>query len=97
MKKSCIICNSELKGNQQKFCSPTCKQKAQHQREKSNPNCAFSQTIRGYRRKLALIDLHGGKCKKCGYFSNIAALEFHHVNASDKQFSLDIRNLANKK
>jgi hypothetical protein len=37
----------------------------------------------------------GGKCEKCGYNFNIAALEFHHIDSSTKTIPLDARHLAN--
>lgn len=37
----------------------------------------------------------GGKCSNCGYARNYAALEFHHVEPSEKLFQLDMRSLAN--
>lgn len=96
-KKYCIVCGSELTGSKKMFCSNNCKQKYHYNQEKSNPNSYFTQTIRGYRRKLQLIELKGGKCENCGYDKNIAALEFHHIDSSQKEFSLDSRKLSNSK
>ena len=96
-KKYCIVCGKELKGVQTKYCSNKCKQKAHYEKSKSdNSNSEFSQTIRAIRRKLKLIDLKGGKCEKCGYDLNISALEFHHVDPTIKEFSLDSRNISNR-
>jgi 5-methylcytosine-specific restriction endonuclease McrA len=36
-------------------------------------------------RKLRLINDHGGKCNRCGYHKNAAALDFHHINPAEKQ------------
>jgi hypothetical protein len=36
----------------------------------------------------------GGKCKKCGFSGNQAALQFHHKNSKEKDFT--IGNVANK-
>ena len=96
-KKYCIVCGIALTGSKKKFCSINCKQKYYYNQTKVNPNSYFTQTIRGYRRKLKLIDLKGGKCEICGYNKNIAALEFHHIDSSQKNFSLDIRKLSNSK
>lgn len=38
--------------------------------------------------KLLLIEYKGGKCEICGYNKNIAALEFHHLDPSQKEFGL---------
>ncbi|QEG09033.1 HNH endonuclease [Aeromonas phage 4_4572] len=34
------------------------------------------------------VDYKGGKCEKCGYDKFIGALEFHHLNPEQKDFSL---------
>lgn len=36
-------------------------------------------------RKKTLIKKLGGKCNRCGYNKNAAALDFHHVNPVNKQ------------
>lgn len=38
-------------------------------------------------RKIKAIDLFGGRCTKCGYNKNYSALEFHHVDAAQKEFA----------
>ena len=60
-----------------------------------NPNSYPKQKQRGLLRKLQLINEFGGKCQKCGYDKNIAALEFHHINSDEKEFQLDMRHLSN--
>lgn len=37
----------------------------------------------------------GGKCEKCGYNHNIAALDFHHLNPKEKEFAIDLRKFSN--
>ena len=39
--------------------------------------------------KRALVQLAGGKCVKCGYSDNEAALEFDHIDASTRKFGLN--------
>jgi predicted transcriptional regulator len=56
-----------------------------------NKQNAATQKKRAIRRKLECIKVLGGKCNRCGYNKNWAALDFHHKN--DKSFSLDITNL----
>ena len=34
------------------------------------------------------VEYKGGACEKCGYNRCIEALEFHHNNSSDKDFSI---------
>lgn len=43
------------------------------------------------RRKLVkkqLVEYKGGKCEHCGYDKCISALEFHHINPSEKDFGI---------
>jgi hypothetical protein len=46
-------------------------------------------------RKLELVQALGGKCSRCGYDKNLAALSFHHI--SGKSHAMDMRNLSNHK
>lgn len=93
----CVVCGKELTGLQRKFCCNACKQKDNYERKKDlNHNTLFNEDSRGLIRKLQLIENKGGKCEKCGYNKNIAALDFHHINPLEKEFSLDKRTLGNK-
>jgi len=38
--------------------------------------------------KLKAIRYKGGSCSKCGYLSSLNALEFHHLNKGEKEFSI---------
>lgn len=40
------------------------------------------------RTKLKLIEYKGGKCEKCGYDKCVAALEFHHLDPNEKDFTI---------
>jgi len=40
------------------------------------------------RSKAKLVAAFGGKCCNCGYFKCIKALDFHHLNPTQKEFSL---------
>jgi hypothetical protein len=37
-------------------------------------------------RKVKAVELLGGKCCICGYAKNLAAMDFHHVDPSTKEF-----------
>lgn len=89
MKKvtNCIICLKVLSGKQTMFCSIKCKNK-NHQ---SYP----AQKQRGVERKFYFVNTFGGKCSRCGYSNNLAALSFHHEGG--KEFKLDSRSLSNRK
>jgi hypothetical protein len=49
-----------------------------------------SQRVSDRRRKLKIlaVEYKGGCCEKCGYNKCIAALEFHHIDPSHKDFSI---------
>ena len=34
----------------------------------------------------------GGKCEKCGYNKYLGALEFHHLNSEEKDFTIGNRD-----
>lgn len=43
--------------------------------------------------KIELVNYKGSECEFCGYSKNIKALEFHHKNPEEKDFSIsDTRN-----
>jgi len=48
--------------------------------------CDF-QKQRWKDRKLEIVKMFGGQCCICGYSRNLAALDFHHRNPSEKEFS----------
>lgn len=39
-------------------------------------------------KKIALIEMLGGKCAKCGYNKSVTALSFHHKVTSEKKFDI---------
>ena len=84
---NCSICSKKLTGKQALYCSVGCKN-VHHQSYQA-------QKRRGIKRKLHLITLLGGKCSRCSYSTNIAAMSFHHLG--DKEFKLDMRSLSNRK
>ena len=86
---NCIVCGAVLQGRQTLFCSTTCKNK-RHQSYKA-------QKSRGLTRKLELLQTTGDCCVLCGYNKNLAALTFHHVDADEKSFKLDMRSLSNRR
>jgi len=45
-------------------------------------------------KRLELIMFFGGMCNKCSYDENLSALHFHHINPSEKSFSISGTNLS---
>lgn len=60
-----------------------------------NPNNYENQKLRGLKRKYEAVLARGGKCERCGYDKNIAALDFHHTNPDEKEFQIDMRHFSN--
>lgn len=48
------------------------------------------------RRRCRLIMDAGGRCARCGYRRNLAALTWHHIEAAKKSFNLDAHALSNR-
>lgn len=46
------------------------------------------------RRKEKAIEYKGGSCEKCGYNKCVAALEFHHLDPTQKDFSFSAKGIA---
>mgnify|MGYP001589285892 CR=1 FL=1 len=44
------------------------------------------QKTRWIDRKIKAVELLGGKCSICGYDKNLASLNFHHINPTEKEF-----------
>lgn len=40
-------------------------------------------------RKLDMVYVMGGQCQCCGYHRDVHALEFHHINPAEKDFSFN--------
>jgi len=62
---------------------------------KYNRGC--QQSRRAIVKKAKVIRNRGGQCSVCGYDKNLSSLTFHHVNPSEKLFSLDTRTFGNRK
>ena len=90
--ESCAVCAKTLSGRQRRFCSRSCKNRDTNNRHQSYS----SQQTRGLARKLELIVICGGKCNRCGYARNLAALTWHHLDPALKTFNLDVRSLSNR-
>ena len=43
--------------------------------------------------KRRLVEEAGGRCRLCGYDRSSAALQFHHVDPTQKVFALSVRGL----
>lgn len=60
-----------------------------------NNNDYSQQKLRGIKRKYEIVQARGGKCERCGYAANLAALDFHHRDPHTKEFQIDMRTFSN--
>lgn len=93
----CVNCSKELTGFNTTYCDNKCKTAFYYKNNKEtlNANTNERQRIVSRERKLKLIEMSGGKCELCGYNKNYSALTYHHIDPSNKVFTLDSRNLSN--
>lgn len=100
---SSVIRNEQFSSEEAKKCVVLCEN---CHREFHNPDKFIGsidkkdfnyQPWRGIERKLELIKFFNSECKICGYKRNLSALEFHHINPSEKEFTLDSRHLSGRK
>lgn len=51
--------------------------------------CGYERQLKAKRlRKKELVELAGGKCSMCGYNRYLGALDFHHLDPSEKEFEI---------
>ena len=68
--------------------------RVKHYKRKYRPSgdCSKCQVIRVSQRRRQVkamgVEYLGNKCCKCGYDKCIAALEFHHIDPTTKEFSV---------
>ena len=91
MEKVCVVCEATLTGRQKIFCSRRCKNSSTNNKHQNY----ISQQQRGRQRRRLLMQRKGGRCERCGYSHNEAALAFHHLDPADKSFPLDLRRCSN--
>lgn len=80
--KKCLICESEFKP----------KDKNANQR-----TCCYKCMPEGVQlQRSGFLDLlrkkYGGKCQRCGYSAYLGALDFHHIEQEDKDFTIGNRD-----
>ena len=90
-RKICKICELEFitiaKGYSRKYCT----------------NCLPTIGLTPSKRKTVLrqsfkkklLELNGNKCCRCGYNKCSEALEFHHLNPKEKDFTISAYNSSN--
>lgn len=86
VKGQCLICGNEFETTNlnRRYCY-----------ECSPEGLSSADSLRTKKRiiKHKLIEYKGGKCEKCGYQKCEAALQFHHKNPKEKDFTISTINL----
>ena len=79
--KKCPICGKDFQANnyKRKYCYDC-----------SPEGLSCSERLRHLDRKLKsiLVARKGGKCERCGYCSCEGALQFHHIDPTEKEFTV---------
>ena len=89
--KNCPTCGKEIKRKHPntQYCSEIC-------RRKYNKGAKYKKLNKAAKKKrIKLINIKGGKCEICGWDESFVALEFHHKNPSEKEFSISHIKLLN--
>lgn len=86
-----LIVNPDKVPNQERYCT-------KHQEEYSTYSsghkyvckkcCTERVSERRRELKRLAVEYKGGKCEDCGYCKSVSALEFHHVDPSQKDFAI---------
>ena len=92
--KTCAICGKTFTtiryGHSRRFCFD-CSPQYNHGESRSANITSIRRAI-----KKKLVEYKGGKCERCGYNKCIWALQFHHKDPNEKDFSISSQlNLSN--
>lgn len=94
--KNCLECNNEFitTGYHMKFCSIECRKKYRNKYMKNRKFEYDKVKIWRINNKKLSIEYKGGKCIVCDYNRCSSALEFHHIDSNEKDFSISHRNIS---
>lgn len=101
LSKKCSTCPSLIPSNRT-FCK-TCQSEDKHLRQSSRTEDEIKRSnsngVVSFRRRVKekLIEYKGGCCERCGYSKCSDALEFHHVDPSEKEFSVSGKSISFEK
>ena len=91
--KICPTCNNTFI-SEYNYCSKTCSNRFEtkditsEEKRSKRLKVLKKQQERYEKNKLELVRYKGDKCAICGYNKCIAALDFHHLNPSNKNFNI---------
>lgn len=88
MKKHCVICGNEFEVEGKAKTRQYCFECSPSFIKNDNRSRAYSISCLRKAMKKKAVELHGGKCERCGYDEYIGALQFHHTDPAQKKFGL---------
>ena len=94
MKYICKSCNKEFENNRKRAnCYECIPAKKQYSSKEEALEARRKKTVKNVQRrrekvKQMAVEYKGGKCERCGYDKCIEALEFHHLDPSEKDFGI---------
>ena len=87
---ACKRCGKTI-STRQTYCSINCKQLNTPKPQPAAVRLAKNkQAVVSYRQRMKLkaVSYKGGKCEVCGYNKCVRALSFHHLNPTEKDFTI---------
>lgn len=89
----CRVCQAPIRTTE-RWCSEACHEQERLEATKSRlAKRAPSVVAWRQRLKLKALALKGGSCQACGYDLSVRALTFHHLDPSQKDFSISGKNI----
>jgi hypothetical protein len=84
----CIWCGTQVKASL-KYCNKDCRAKAKLQRAKDNRKKKSLAVVSWRQRiKVRALEYKGSCCQRCGYDKCVNAMDFHHIDPSQKEFQI---------
>jgi 5-methylcytosine-specific restriction endonuclease McrA len=102
-RKYCLTCSPFKSNNRQKLelgipvsegtkriCSSCLKEFTFRRHQAMTTDVCSACTSKQRRRKIKAkaVEYKGGKCQKCGYNKCVSALDFHHIDPTEKDFTI---------
>lgn len=94
MKYICSKCNKEFENNRKRTCCYDCiPARKTYSSSEEALEARRQKVVKNVQRrrekvKHMAVEYKGGKCERCGYNKCIEALEFHHLDPSEKDFAI---------
>ena len=85
----CENCGTSILNNKKrKFCSDECS--SIYRKEYQKKRKYNYSLVKKWRQEIKIksVEYKGGKCQICGYDRCLRSLDFHHINPSEKEFSI---------